>query len=132
MEKAVTRDAHKAKAFVRFRKVAAASVSNQESFIAWHRPDHFILRLVAPFFSRRFQGMNWTIMTPDESVSWDQKELRYGPGVPRSQSPSEDELEDLWKTYYASIFNPARVKVAMIEKGDASSPLANSTRSIHH
>jgi DNA polymerase len=31
--------------------------------------------------------------------------------VPRSHAPSADALEDLWQTYYASTFNPARVNV---------------------
>ena len=55
--------------------------------------------------------MNWAILTPDRSAYWDTDELRFGPGVPRSEAPSGDELETLWLTYYASIFNPARVKV---------------------
>ncbi len=58
MEKAVRRDAHKMKAFVRFREVMQAG---QPHFIAWHRPDHYVVRKVAPFFSRRFKAMNWTI-----------------------------------------------------------------------
>ena len=112
MEKQVRRDAHKMKAFVRFRRVIR---DDTEHFIAWHRPDHRIVRKVAPFFSRRFKGMNWTILTPHESVVWNQEELVYGPGVPRSEAPQADELEDLWKTYYRSIFNPARVKVKMMK-----------------
>lgn len=120
MQKGVTRDVHKMKAFVRFRKITS-DISNTtsdvtEQFIAWHRPDHRILRLAAPFFARRFKGMHWSIMTPDESVTWDQKTLNYGPGVPVSQTPDQDALEELWKTYYASIFNPARVKVAMMKR----------------
>ncbi len=114
MQKAITRDVHKTKAFVRFRKVI--SVNGDENFVAWHRPDHKIVRLAAPFFARRFNGMNWTILTPDESATWDQQELRYGPGVPVSAAPTDDDLEELWKTYYASIFNPARVKVAMMKR----------------
>lgn len=114
MRKAVTRDVHKMKAFVRFRKVVWPD--GQEAFVAWHRPDHRIVRLAAPFFSRRFNGMNWTIMTPDESVTWDQKSLLYDRGVPASEAPDDDALEELWKTYYASIFNPARVKVAMMKR----------------
>lgn len=108
MEKQVRRDAHKMKAFVRFRRVVREEV---EFFIAWHRPDHRIVRKVAPFFSRRFKGMNWTIITPDETVTWDQAALQYGPGAPKSEAPTSDELESLWRTYYASIFNPARVKI---------------------
>ena len=111
-EKEVRRDAHKMKAFVRFRKVIR---DGEEFYVAWHRPDHRIVRLVAPFFSRRFNGMNWTIMTPDESVVWDQTQLIYDKGLPRSAAPDSDELEELWKTYYANIFNPARVKVKMMK-----------------
>ena len=114
MQKDVTRDVHKMKAFVRFRKVIDSDGS--ETFIAWHRPDHRIVRLAAPFFARRFKGMNWSILTPDESVNWDQKTLQYGPGVSNREAPDGDALEDLWKTYYASIFNPARVKVAMMKR----------------
>jgi DNA polymerase len=112
MEKQVRRDAHKMKAFVRFRRIMS---DQNEQFIAWHRPDHRIVRKVAPFFSRRFKGMNWAIFTPDESVVWDQKTLTYGKGVPRRKTPQFDELEELWKTYYRSIFNPARVKVKMMK-----------------
>jgi uracil-DNA glycosylase len=114
MQKAVSRDVHKMKAFVRFRKVLPSS--GDEHYIAWHRPDHRIVRLAAPFFSRRFIGMNWSILTPDESVRWDQTSLHFGPGVPASEAPRDDVLEELWKTYYASIFNPARVKVAMMKR----------------
>ena len=114
MQKAVTRDVHKMKAFVRFRRVESSDDS--ENYIAWHRPDHRIVRLAAPFFARRFKGMNWTILTPDESVTWDQNDLHYGPGVPASEAPDDDVLEELWKTYYASIFNPARVKVATMKR----------------
>jgi probable DNA metabolism protein len=113
MEKAVRRDAHKMKAFVRFRRIVA---EDQEQFIAWHRPDHRIVRLVAPFFARRFPTMKWSILTPDESVVWDQKELLFGSGVPASAAPRGDELEELWRTYYASIFNPARIKVKAMKR----------------
>jgi DNA polymerase len=108
MEKAVRRDAHKMKAFVRFREVTQG---NDKHYVAWHRPDHFVLRKIAPFFSRRFKAMNWTILTRDESVTWNQHELKYFQGVDRSEAPSGDELEDLWRTYYANIFNPARIKI---------------------
>ncbi|SMP67136.1 DNA polymerase [Neorhodopirellula lusitana] len=111
MQKAVSRDVHKMKAFVRFRKVA----DDPESFVAWHRPDHRIVRLAAPFFARRFKGIDWTIFTPEESAAWDQSKLIYGAGVPASAVTTDDALEELWKAYYASIFNPARVKVAMMK-----------------
>lgn len=111
MYKAIRRDAHKAKAFVRFRKVEE---EGGEHYIAWHQSDHFILSLVAPFFSRRFSSMRWTILTPDQSVSWDGKTLCYGVGVPASEAPQEDALEDVWRSFYRAIFNPARIKLKMM------------------
>lgn len=109
MEHAVRRDAHKMKAFVRFRKLI--DEEGCERFIAWHEPDHPLLRHVAAFFQDRFSILNWTIMTPDESVSWDGQKLNWGPGRPQSAAPRGDDLEDLWKCYYSSIFNPARLKI---------------------
>lgn len=114
MEKAVRRDAHKMKAFVRFRKIEQEGA---ERYVAWHRPDHRVLGLTADFFARRFKSMHWTIFTPYESATWDQSRLTCGPGVPQSHAPASDDLDDLWRTYYASIFNPARVKVkAMVRE----------------
>jgi len=109
LEKAVRRDAHKMKAFVRFRRVVEEG--GEEAFVAWHRPDHGIVELVAPFFVERFGVMRWSILTPRRSAHWDLETLSFGPGLPRSAAPEGDELEDLWRTYYASIFNPARVKL---------------------
>ncbi len=82
-----------------------------EHFVAWYEPDHRILPLAAPFFAERFGIMRWSILTPEASVSWDPvtKRMAFGPGVPRESAPAEDELEELWRTYYASIYNPARL-----------------------
>lgn len=111
-EKSVRHDLHKMKAFVRFREVKDEQGSQ---FIAWHRP-HPIVRLAGPFFARRFQGMRWTILTEDLSVRWNGEELTYLPGCGRREAPTEDVLEELWKTYYASTFNPARIKLRMMRK----------------
>lgn len=113
LEKAVRRDAHKAKAFVRFHR---QEIDGREQYLAWHRADHRILKIVAPFFSRRFGDMAWTVMTPWESASWDKEQLRYGPGADFAQAPIEDELVAVWKTYYASTFNPARLKVKTMQR----------------
>jgi DNA polymerase len=107
-QKQVSRDAHKMKAFVRFR---CCDRKGDEWFIAWHRPDHRIVQLVAPFFADRFSSMRWSILTPDESVSWDLHQLRYGPGTGREAAPHADELEEIWLSYYSATFNPARVKL---------------------
>lgn len=107
MEQAVRRDEHKMHAFVRFRRCER---DGAEHFVAWHRPDHLIVRLAAPFFARRFASMRWTIMTPDETASWDGAAVHYGPGV--AQPPANDDaLDELWRTYYGAVFNPARINL---------------------
>lgn len=113
LRKAVQRDVHKMHAFVRFRRVES---SGGEQFVAWHHPDHRIVALAAPFFTRRFPEMDWTILTPEQSVTWNREELIYGPGVGQRGAPPADELEGLWRTYYGSIFNPARIKLKAMKK----------------
>jgi DNA polymerase len=113
MERAVRRDAHKMTAFVRFRLVRS---EEGERYVAWHRPEHFIVRRTAPFFARRFATLHWTILTPDDSATWDGKELSFGLGVPRWAAPADDELEGMWRTYYANIFNPARIKIRAMKR----------------
>ena len=112
MQKALRRDIHKMHAFVRFRK----DDDENEQYVAWHRPDHLIAEHVGPWFAERFGAMHWAILTPDRSVYWDTHRLRFGPGVPRSEAPAKDDLEYLWKSYYASVFNPARVNVPAMKK----------------
>lgn len=104
----VRRDAHKMKAFVRFRRTKLDDV---EWFVAWYRPDYRIARLVAPFFADRFALMNWSIVCPDESMVWDRQQLHLGPGAGREGAPHDDELEQMWLTYYRATFNPARIKL---------------------
>ena len=109
MAKAVRRDQHKMKAFVRFRETR--DLDGQAVFIAWFEPEHHIVGSVAPFFMRRFAGMRWSILTPRASAHWDGTALSIGPGAARASAPEGDDLEAFWRTYYASIFNPARLKV---------------------
>ena len=108
MAKAVRRDLHKMRAFVRFRRVEGVE---PEQFVAWFEPDHHIVETNAPFFQRRFAAMRWSILTPRRSVHWNGETLHLGPGARRADAPAGDALEDLWRTYYAHIFNPARLKV---------------------
>ena len=109
---AVRRDSHKMKAFVRFREVAG----QKDNFVAWFEPENFIVDRVAPFFARRFAGMHWAILTPYRSAAWDREALVFGAGADRSQAPTEDAGEDLWRTYYANIFNPARINARMMRQ----------------
>jgi DNA polymerase len=109
----VWQDEHRMHAFVRFRKV---ELEGEERFIAWYSPEHHTLRLVAPFFQRRLGNMHWSILTPDESAHWDGETLQFGPGAPRTQAPAEDELEELYRTYYGATYNPARANLPLFRK----------------
>ncbi len=113
--KAVGRDIHKMHAFVRFRLVGVDAVTGREQFVAWFEPDHRIVRLAVPFFEKRFAGMDWSILTPYECAHWDGKRLHFTEGVACSSAPDEDALDDLWRTYYRNIFNPARVKISAMQ-----------------
>ena len=108
LDKSVRHDVHKMRAFVRFREVAD---EGGERFAAWFEPEHYIVRLNAPFFVRRFTAMRWSILTPEVCAHWDLDSLEYTPGARRAEAPGGDPLEATWTTYYASIFNPARLKV---------------------
>ncbi|MGB3723802.1 MAG: UdgX family uracil-DNA binding protein [Pacificimonas sp.] len=108
LRKSVGRDIHKMRAFVRFREVEQ---DGQPRFIAWFEPEHHIVRTNAPFFQRRFANMAWSILTPELCAHWDGQALEFSPGATKADAPDGDPVEETWKTYYASIFNPARVKV---------------------
>ena len=41
--------------------------------------------------------------------------MTIGKGSERALAPDSDALEDVWRTYYASIFNPARLKVKAMQ-----------------
>lgn len=110
-DKAIRRDVHKMHAFVRF-KAAGERASGRERFAAWFEPEHRILELAAPFFMRRFAGMDWVIVTPDGTAVWDGAKLAFGPPGSRADVPADDAVEDQWRTYFKSIFNPARLKVS--------------------
>jgi DNA polymerase len=105
---------HKMKAFVRFRPIERAGEATLH--VAWFEPPHHVVRATAPFFVRRFSAMHWAILTPDVSVHWDGKALRFAPGAAREDAPDADAGEALWLTYYRNIFNPARLKVAMMKR----------------
>jgi probable DNA metabolism protein len=110
MASAIRRDEHKMKAFVRFRRVGEEDETSAR-YIAWFAPAHLIVERVAPFFANRFASMMWSILTPDGSVHWNREEIAFGPALDRTSAPAADELETLWRTYYSSVFNPARLKL---------------------
>ncbi|GGD91973.1 uracil-DNA glycosylase [Tsuneonella deserti] len=115
LARTVRRDIHKMRAFVRFRLVEGEA-HGEEHYVAWFEPEHHILRANAGFFTRRFANMKWSILTPRGSLHWDGQVLEEGPPADRSDAPAGDAAEDLWRKYYASIFNPARLKIGAMLK----------------
>ncbi|KQM77377.1 UdgX family uracil-DNA binding protein [Xylophilus sp. Leaf220] len=142
MAKAVRRDIHKMRAFVRFRTVADGGPAGadvpllptatvpldgidgpaphgdglEHLHVAWFEPLNHIVEANAPFFKRRFTQMRWAILTPQRCVAWDGRTLTFGPGARKEDAPPADAGEGLWLTYYAHIFNPARLKLKMMQK----------------
>lgn len=143
--KAVRREVHKMHAFVRFRPVDITQAPEDGSgplYVAWFEPEHHIVQAVAPFFVQRFANMRWSILTPQCCLRWWPQAadvaalagqgveaayalqplrgrpgvLSWGPGARASDAPAADAGEALWLTYYAHIFNPARLKVAAMRK----------------
>jgi probable DNA metabolism protein len=107
MAKAVRRDAYKIKAFLRFREVLH---HEKPHFVAWYEPEHYTLEHALPFFQERFKNMSWSILTPYRSAHWDGEKLLLTETSDKALYPTEDAVEAYWVQYYASIFNPARLK----------------------
>ena len=108
MQQEVNKEAYRMRQFIRFRAVASPC---GEYHVAWYRPEHHVTESNAKFFVDRFGGMRWAILTPTVSIRWDLERLHKEPGLPRSSAPQEDELDDLWRAYYSSIYDPARLNI---------------------
>jgi probable DNA metabolism protein len=111
--RAVRRDRHKMRAFVRFREVPVEAGFH---YVAWFEPAHFTLEGNARFFSERFATMRWSILTPYRSMHWDGETVSFSDGANRDDLPADDRMGDFWNTYYRSIFNPARLKLSAMAK----------------
>jgi probable DNA metabolism protein len=108
LAKNVGRDIHKMHAFVRFRECPADGPRRR--FAAWFEPEHNTLEPGAVFFAKRFGDMDWMIATPRLTAQFEDGKLTFGHAAPRPDLP-DDASEGLWATYFANIFNPARIKL---------------------
>jgi DNA polymerase len=115
MEKSVRREIHKLHAFVRFRLIETDPESGRERYAAWFEPDHFIVEPGSGFFKKRFSNMDWSILTPKGCAHWTGKSLVFTPGIEKNPIENPDQIETAWLTYYRSIFNPARLKIKMMQ-----------------
>jgi probable DNA metabolism protein len=102
---------HKMHAFVRFRRVEAAG--EPETYAAWFEPPHRVIERGAEFFVRRMANLRFSILSPDACVHWDGIHLATAPGVVKPPA-GDDAFEAHWRTYYASVFNPARLNTKVM------------------
>jgi DNA polymerase len=96
----VREDVHRMRTFIRFRTIGEA---HQEYFVSWHRPDHEIADLLAPYLSKRYPNIRWSVFTPQRTVHWDGHKITLAAGVPSSELPPEDShagATDLWRKYW--------------------------------
>ena len=56
------------------------------------------------------------------ALEW--RALLLGAGAKPAQMPDDDRLEEYWRAYFSSIFNPARLKVVGHDIGNAEEILA--------
>ncbi len=113
MAKEVRRDMHKMRAFLRFREVEDGEGPR---YVAWFEPD-------APYRPRQCRLLRPplrldALVDPDPRAldPLGRRDALRGPGAAKADAPAGDPVEEVWKTYYASIFNPARVKTGAMLK----------------
>jgi DNA polymerase len=70
--------------------VGTDGATGREQFVAWFEPEYRIVRLAAPFFQKRFAGMDWSILTPHTCVHWEGNRLHFTAGVDRAAAPDAD------------------------------------------
>lgn len=114
--KAVRREAHHLHAFLRFSPLDADSGPRH---VAWFEPAHDVLPWAAEHFAERMGANSWLIATPEDGVCWNGQQMFYARPCPSSWQQLAQQAADpggeLWKTYYESTFNPARLNRSVME-----------------
>lgn len=114
----VRRELHQMKAFLRFHRQATEDGS--ECYLAWYAPRHEVLDLVAEHFAARLGLTRWAIVTPDAALLGDGREVHQlcpcPPELARRARQPDDPAQDLWRSYYRSTFNPARLNEALLRR----------------
>ena len=117
MAKAVRRDHHDMIAYVRFRR---SDRPGMPEYVAWYEPRHDVLADAADHFARRMGHATWCIGTPHGLAHWDGSALRITDAPADAQAlradAAADPAEALWRLYYQSTFNPARLNEAALHQ----------------
>ncbi|MGE7991641.1 TIGR03915 family putative DNA repair protein [Pseudomonas sp. NPDC089554] len=112
--KQVGREAHHLHAFVRFVPLPEPLAQRlQLEMVAFHEPAHDILESASGHFAERLGRLRWLIATPQDGIRYDGQTLDYRRHCPEDwrqwAQHAEDPGADLWRAYYRSTFNPARL-----------------------
>ncbi|MGK9066849.1 TIGR03915 family putative DNA repair protein [Stutzerimonas chloritidismutans] len=114
--KAVRREAHHLHAFLRFMP---REEPDGPEHVAWFEPAHDVLPWAAEHFTHRMGRLTWLIASPEDGVCWDGAQLHYNRPCPPSWRALAQGASDpggaMWKTYYESTFNPARLNRSVME-----------------
>ena len=112
----VSLEAHRFTGFVRFQETSDGLL------FAAIEPDHDILSLIAPHFSRRFGSQQWVIYDSrrDKGIFYNKSEMHEitlddkkfdvmtGEIVQNAKGDDQDLYRSLWKAYYKAINIPER------------------------
>lgn len=114
--KTVRREAHHMHAFLRFSPTDSDSGPD---YVAWFEPAHDVLISAAPHFTERMGLHSWLIATPSDAVLWDGHAMHYThpcpPAWAQLAQTGQDPGAELWKAYYESTFNPARLNRVVMQ-----------------
>lgn len=95
LARAVRRDSHRMRSFLRFRPIESDA---GPWHVSWWEPEHYVVEVTARAYARRFGGLPWSILTPDRSAHWDGRTLRLGPGLDGADVTDDASLEALWRS----------------------------------
>lgn len=114
--KSVSREAHHLHAFLRFHPAGPA---HQLDYLAWYEPAHDILATASEHFAHRLGRQRWLIATPEDGVWFDGQTLDYRKPCPPAWRALAEAVrgqdDQLWQSYYSSIFNPARLNPTVMQ-----------------
>ncbi|MDB5439906.1 MAG: phage polymerase-related protein [Caulobacteraceae bacterium] len=122
MQNQVRKAIHKMHAFVRFRRLEGVE---PETLAAWFEPPHYVIERGVDYFVRRLANLRFSIISPYVSALWDGATMQFGPGGAAGDVPAGDAREADWQTYFASIFNPARLNPRLMAQHMAKSYWGN-------
>ncbi|MBJ9973932.1 TIGR03915 family putative DNA repair protein [Pseudomonas sp. S75] len=119
--KQVRREAHHLHAFLRFVPLPGPIARRLElDLVAFHEPAHDILESASSHFADRLGKQRWLIATSEDGIRFDGARLDYRRTCPPEwmawARQADDPGAEMWRTYYRSIFNPARLNPEVLRQ----------------